>query len=140
MKIRLSELRQIVKSIIKEEMAAAPATMPAAAPSSKTDLDILAQTLSAMKPTIQKGVSGVNAAKITLGDKISIDSQGKILFNKNYLNDMKAMYLITKLFNDNKIILRTTTQGSSVIPTQINLKNPNGIKTALEQFFQKFPK
>jgi hypothetical protein len=138
MKIRLSELRQIVKSIIKEEMETTPATTPTATPSTKTDLDILAQTLSAMKPTIQKGVSGVNAAKITLGDKISIDSQGKILFNKKYLNDFAAMRFITKLLGANKLIIQMDANGE--IPVKINLKKPNEIKTALEQFFQKFPK
>ena len=151
MKITLNELRQIVKSIIKEEMTGTPSAPAAGATANTatvTPFDTLAQTLSTMnpKPTLQRMTNDPKSkvTKIMFSNRFYIDSKGNMTFDDKYMQNPATI----KYWVNSRLIIPSQGNINIQMPTglkgfsnyfKINIAKPNEIKTALEGFFSKFP-
>lgn len=156
MKITLNELRQIVKSIIKEEMTGTPSNpTPAAGATTNTattkaatvtPFDTLAQTLSTMNP---KPVSGMTQAGkiINFGkNRLIINVNGGVSFDEKYSTNKDVKKYWYDVFQKEKRTLFTSLEPTFFTETRayaksfsFNMNNPTKIKEVLQGFFKQFP-
>ena len=146
MKITLNELRQIVKTIIREEMESSVGAVDSTE-AAKTPYQKLTAVLSKMNPKPEIKSNGI----INVYDKLQIlssetspseatSSEAFISFNStNAKSQNVALFWKNKSFV--KWIKGVGFNASKPfqLHVKMNIENPNEIKVALEEFLKQFP-